>query len=131
MKIIVKIFLIISVCFFGVIFIFKDLIKVSSQNKNTSRNYIICGVGSSEKVSEGKKVFKILCASCHKLEKKLIGPPLLGVDSIVFRSWISYKKSSIDTSKLNISGIDYHRNVFGKQLSENQKKELYKYLTIK
>lgn len=36
----------------------------------------ICGNTLTKKGIEGKKFFKSLCASCHKLNKKLIGPPL-------------------------------------------------------
>ncbi|WP_435260897.1 c-type cytochrome [Tenacibaculum sp. nBUS_03] len=36
----------------------------------------ICGNTLTNKGIEGNKIFKSLCASCHKLNKKLIGPPL-------------------------------------------------------
>ncbi|PWG06089.1 c-type cytochrome [Polaribacter aquimarinus] len=37
---------------------------------------------------EGKKLFKSLCASCHKLDKKLIGPALAGVEQRRENDWL-------------------------------------------
>lgn len=37
---------------------------------------------------EGKKLFKSLCASCHKLDKKLVGPALGGVEERRENSWL-------------------------------------------
>ena len=37
---------------------------------------------------EGKKLFKSQCASCHKLDKKLIGPKLGGVESRRENDWL-------------------------------------------
>ena len=37
---------------------------------------------------EGRKLFKQLCASCHKLDKKLIGPALGGVEERRENEWL-------------------------------------------
>ena len=37
---------------------------------------------------EGRKLFKSLCASCHKLDKKLVGPALGGVKARREREWL-------------------------------------------
>ena len=37
---------------------------------------------------EGKKLFKSLCASCHKLDKKLVGPALGGVEERREKDWL-------------------------------------------
>ena len=37
---------------------------------------------------EGKKLFKSLCASCHKLDKKLVGPALAGVEERRTNEWL-------------------------------------------
>ena len=37
---------------------------------------------------EGKKLFKSLCASCHKLDKKLVGPALAGVEGRRENDWL-------------------------------------------
>mgnify|MGYP001065665666 FL=1 len=37
---------------------------------------------------EGKKLFKSLCASCHKLDKKLVGPALAGVEERRENDWL-------------------------------------------
>ena len=38
--------------------------------------------------SNGKKLFKSQCASCHKLDKKLIGPALTGVTDKYSEEWL-------------------------------------------
>ncbi len=37
---------------------------------------------------EGRKIFKSLCASCHKLDRKLIGPALGGVEERRDNAWL-------------------------------------------
>lgn len=37
---------------------------------------------------EGKKLYKALCASCHKLDKKLIGPALGGIEERRENAWL-------------------------------------------
>jgi mono/diheme cytochrome c family protein len=37
---------------------------------------------------EGKKLFKSLCASCHKLDRKLIGPALGGIEARRENTWL-------------------------------------------
>ena len=37
---------------------------------------------------EGRKIFKSLCASCHKLDKKLIGPALGNVEERRENDWL-------------------------------------------
>ena len=37
---------------------------------------------------EGKKLFKSLCASCHKLDKKLVGPALAGIEEKRTNEWL-------------------------------------------
>lgn len=80
----------------------------------------ICGNTLDENQKEGRKLFKTLCADCHKLDKRLIGPALGGIeiDSILFFNYIAIKDS--------ISN-DYHKPNF-KQLSIQNTNELLLYL---
>ncbi|WP_372793393.1 c-type cytochrome [Lutibacter sp.] len=39
-------------------------------------------------VERGKKIFKTNCAACHKLEGKLIGPPLLNIGDKYENEWL-------------------------------------------
>jgi len=39
-------------------------------------------------VELGKKLFKQNCASCHKLDKKLVGPALAGVSQRRSETWL-------------------------------------------
>ena len=38
--------------------------------------------------TEGRKLFKSLCASCHKLDKKLVGPALRGIEERRENAWL-------------------------------------------
>ncbi|MGB0892446.1 MAG: cytochrome c3 family protein [Flavobacteriaceae bacterium] len=51
---------------------------------------------------EGKKLYKSLCASCHKLDKKLIGPALGGVEERRENAWL--KAWIKDNAELRASG---------------------------
>lgn len=42
----------------------------------------------SQDVEKGKKLFNTDCAACHKLEQRLIGPPLKGVAAIKTKKWL-------------------------------------------
>ncbi len=54
------------------------------------------------KQGEGKKLFKSLCASCHKLDKKLVGPALAGVEERRENDWL--KKWIRNNAELRASG---------------------------
>ncbi|WP_028891353.1 c-type cytochrome [Tenacibaculum sp. 47A_GOM-205m] len=51
---------------------------------------------------EGKKLFKSLCASCHKLDKKLVGPALAGIEDKRTNEWL--KAWIKDNAALRASG---------------------------
>lgn len=51
---------------------------------------------------EGKKLFKSLCSSCHKLNKKLVGPALGGVEERRENDWL--KAWIRDNAALRASG---------------------------
>ncbi|CAL2104028.1 Molybdopterin oxidoreductase subunit, predicted; chaperone protein HtpG [Tenacibaculum sp. 190130A14a] len=51
---------------------------------------------------EGKKLFKSLCASCHKLDKKLVGPALGGIEERRENDWL--KAWIKDNAALRASG---------------------------
>lgn len=46
----------------------------------------------TENLKEGRKLFKALCASCHKLDKKLIGPALSDT-TLDFNYFLAYTRS--------------------------------------
>lgn len=51
---------------------------------------------------EGRKLFKSLCASCHKLDKKLVGPALGAVEERRENSWLkSWIKNNAEFQKVN------------------------------
>ncbi|WP_299669544.1 c-type cytochrome [uncultured Polaribacter sp.] len=56
---------------------------------------------------EGKKLFKSLCASCHKLDKKLVGPALGGVEERRENSWLkSWIKNNAAFQKVNADAAE-------------------------
>jgi len=62
------------------------------------------------KVAKGKKIFKANCVACHKLDKKLIGPPLKGITDKREREWLhSWIK---DNNALRKSGDALAKQVF-------------------
>ncbi len=51
---------------------------------------------------EGRKLFRSLCASCHKLDKKLVGPALSGVEERRENSWLkSWIRNNAEFQKVN------------------------------
>ncbi len=51
---------------------------------------------------EGRKLFKSLCTACHKLDKKVVGPPLQGVEEKYENDWL--KKWIRNNAQLIASG---------------------------
>lgn len=76
---------------------------------------------------KGKDVFNSNCAACHKLNSKSTGPALHEVDSIVFVNWLTNQKHKIDSSKVEILAIDYHKTIFSKTLSKEDVTFLIEY----
>ena len=87
---------------------------------------------------EGKKLFKSLCASCHKLDKKLVGPALAGVEERRENDWL--KEWIKDNAALRASGDadaiaiyeEYNKssmNAFP-QLSDAQIDDILYYTTV-
>ncbi len=70
-----------------------------------------------ERQKEGAKIFKSLCSSCHKLDKKLVGPKLGGIEerreNDWLRSWIkdnaafikSGNKDAIEASEFSTTAM--------------------------
>jgi hypothetical protein len=74
----------------------------------------------TENIIEGKNLFNSNCAACHKRYGTSTGPALAEIDSLVFIKWLTNKENKIDSSKVELNGIDYHKMVFSKTLDENQ-----------
>lgn len=56
---------------------------------------------------EGRKLFKSLCASCHKLDKKLVGPALGGVEERRENSWLkSWISNNAAFQKVNAEAAE-------------------------
>jgi predicted CXXCH cytochrome family protein len=61
-------------------------------------------------VKKGKKLFKTNCAACHKLDKKLVGPPLKGITEKREHKWL--KAWIKDNNALRKSGDALAKQVF-------------------
>jgi mono/diheme cytochrome c family protein len=87
---------------------------------------------------EGRKIFKSLCASCHKLDKKLIGPALGGVEGRRENEWL--KAWIKNNAELRASGDadanaifeEYNGSVMSAfpQLSDQQIDDILYYTTV-
>ena len=94
----------------------------------TDRPKDFCGTHKfTENGEKGKEIFNSNCAACHKKDAKSTGPALRKIDSLVFIKWLDNKENKIDSSKVELYGIDYHKMVFSKTLDENQIAGLIEY----
>ena len=51
----------------------------------------------------GKKLFKANCASCHKLDKKLVGPALAGVTDRHSEAWLlSWVRNNAEIGRAHV-----------------------------
>ncbi|GAA3752105.1 hypothetical protein GCM10022422_41780 [Flavobacterium ginsengisoli] len=93
---------------------------------------VFCGIPKLSKNQEkGREIFNSNCAACHKLDFKNTGPPLRGVDSLVFVKWVIGKNHKIDTTKIQQLGIDYHRTMFSERVKEKDLNLIIDYCSIK
>ncbi|MGV6830527.1 MAG: c-type cytochrome [bacterium] len=92
-----------------------------------------CGTVSpklSEKAQLGKPIFNANCAACHSVNRKMTGPALANTDSLVLVDWLSINNTKIDTTKISLLGIDYHKNSWSEFLSSEDLNHLYHYLQV-
>lgn len=89
---------------------------------------IFCGTNLSETAHEGKQLFNMTCAACHKLDAIMTGPALYNTDAALFRKWMYYEKSKIDTTKLEQLGIDYHLNLSKQIYKVSDLERIYAYI---
>lgn len=103
--------------------------KNNSENPYSStRSVSSCGnTDLTTNQKKGKKVFDSNCLACHKLNSKSTGPALHEVDSLVFINWLTNKKHKIDSTKVEILAIDYHKTVFSKTLTKKDVYDLIEY----
>jgi hypothetical protein len=101
---------------------------VSENSGTTSTKPPSCGnpdlTANQEK---GKIIFDSNCAACHKLNSKSTGPALHETDSLVFINWLTNKKHTIDSTKVEILAIDYHKTMFSKTLTKKEIAMLIEY----
>ena len=67
--------------------------------------FLIGIFGYSQDYAKGKQLFNTHCAACHKMDKKLVGPPLQDVVELQGRDWT---KEWIYNSKALIDSGDAH-----------------------
>ena len=102
----------------------------------TSDLYVKEGL-NRENLREGRKLFKALCASCHKLNKKLIGPALSN-DTLDFNYFLAYTKSRDSLVKAKhkktvvtikeYAALAYNHNF--SQLNSKQIKKIFDYCNL-
>ena len=107
-----------SVVFLTIVVMFLLSFDYFENSAIEKKNQFFCGtVSTDSKYKEGKKLFKSLCVSCHKLDKLVFGPSLknIEIDSISFFKYLRSKK---------------HRPSFP-QLSQENSNEILKYIESK
>ena len=85
----------------------------------------------------GRKLFKTLCASCHKLNKKLIGPALSKQDWD-FNYFLEYtlnenkltENKDVKALKINEEYLPYKYDHSFNQLSKENIKVIFEYLNM-
>ena len=98
-------------------------------------------VASAQDVDEtrqkaGRKLFKSLCASCHKLNAKLIGPALAGVETRRENDWLkSWIRNNAEFQKVNAEAREaaaYHPSAMTAfpQLTDQQIDDILYYTTV-
>ncbi|MEO4004172.1 c-type cytochrome [Flavobacterium sp. CAU 1735] len=92
------------------------------------KTYSYCGTPNlSEEAREGKNLFNNTCAACHKLHAIMTGPALYHTDSIIFHKWFDHQNVKIDSTKLDLFGIDYHRSL-SKKIKNSDLEKIYSYI---
>lgn len=67
----------------------QDIIDILEYTKGAPVAAVAAGATAVDPgVERGKQVFKTNCAACHKLDGKLIGPPLLNIEKKYDAAWI-------------------------------------------
>lgn len=66
--------------------------------------------GWSQDYKAGEKIFKMNCASCHKMDAKLIGPPLQNVVKEQGADWT--KRWILNNAELRESGDEHANAIF-------------------
>ncbi|MBS7256650.1 c-type cytochrome [Flavobacterium branchiicola] len=101
---------------------------VSENPEIVTTNTMFCGNPDlTINQEKGKIIFDSNCVACHKLNSKSTGPPLHETDSIVFINWLTDKKHKIDSTKVEILAIDYHKTMFSKTLKKEDVSFLIEY----
>ncbi len=110
-------------------------------------NIAECGVVTSfcgntntltKKGKEGGKLFKSICASCHKINKKLIGPALGNnkIDSTYFVKYVVneeelHKKKNKKARSVNKEYKNVNYNHQFNYLTEQNVLDVYEFISIK
>lgn len=91
----------------------------------------------TDNYKEGRKLFKMLCASCHKLDKKMIGPALSNED-LLFNKFYEYL--TIENNLISISNqvnkesneiyLEGNFNHYFSQLSKENIEMIYNYVNM-
>ncbi|WP_422089905.1 c-type cytochrome [Tenacibaculum ovolyticum] len=124
-----KIFLTYSLAFLVAILTIIYSFTLRNNNITTCETTAqICGNTLTKKGTEGKKIFKKLCASCHKLDKTLIGPPLnkASINISYFSTYTRNEKELINTQNKNalIINNEFKNLNYNHQFSQLTEKNL-------
>ena len=92
-------FIVFSLCFAGLISIFTAFVLFQIKKEIQEPSYVICGnvfmepkpidtLRNSNAHEIGRNLFQSQCTACHKVDKDMIGPALVGIKTKRAKTWI-------------------------------------------
>ncbi|MDM8173020.1 c-type cytochrome [Olivibacter sp. 47] len=88
---------------------------------------------NAQLVNEGSELFTAKCAMCHKMDRKIVGPPLKGVTSRHSPEWVlnmllAPDKMIAEDPAAKALYEHYQTPMINQQLTEEEAKAIYDYL---
>ena len=120
-------FLILTVGIGAFLYSFNDEKQAVGGNEKPE---FFCGTVSpnySENGLEGRQIFNANCAACHQKNRKMTGPSLAKIDSLILFDWLKNGKVKVDTSKIREYGRDFHLLQFRHSLDSIEVKQIIEY----
>lgn len=120
-------FLILTVGIGAFLYSFNNQKQVVCGNENPE---FFCGTVSpdySEKGLKGRQIFNANCAACHQKNRKMTGPALAKVDSLILSDWLKDPKAIVDSTKFREYGKDFHLVNFRHSLEKEEVQQVLEY----
>jgi hypothetical protein len=120
-------FLILTVGIGAFLYSFNNEKQVISGNETPE---FFCGTVSpnySENGLKGRQIFNANCAACHQKNRKMTGPALARIDSIILFNWLKDSKAKVDSAKYREYGKDFHLTTFQHSIEIEDVQQILEY----